>query len=103
MKTDSTKRLLEVRAKLTAFAMLVESSSLRQSLANLSEDISFVISNESDREECQHKDKTPKYDHIKCDSCGSVLTDGDWGVASRKWFKSLDVAKFYQKNGRHSE
>jgi hypothetical protein len=51
---------------------------------------------------CLHKgDHTPKWDHIVCDDCGAVQVSGaDWGIASRKWFQSLEVAKFYRDHGR---
>lgn len=50
--------------------------------------------------ECRHKHCNPEYDHVVCADCGAVHTDGEWGVASRMWFKSLSEAKFYKENGR---
>lgn len=52
---------------------------------------------------CEHIHKYTNYDHVKCMDCGSVKTDGGWGIASRMWFSSFDEAKFYQKNGRLPE
>lgn len=53
---------------------------------------------------CQHKSgTTPHYDHVTCNDCGGIRTDGSWGIASNKWFKSEDEAKFYKTNGRYPE
>lgn len=52
---------------------------------------------------CGHDHVTSGYDHIKCQSCGSIRTDwGEgWGVAGGgKWFRSVSEAKFYRDNGR---
>ena len=53
---------------------------------------------------CDHSgDIRTGYDHIKCCNCHMIQTDNGWGIASRKWFKSVDEARFYQKNGRLPE
>lgn len=52
-----------------------------------------------ERNECIHAKCTPHYTHVSCNECGSICTDGDWGIASRMWFKSEEEAHFYQKNG----
>ena len=54
--------------------------------------------------ECDHKEgTTPKYDHVTCDKCGMVFTDSGWGIASLKWFRNIDEAKFYKRTGRRPE
>ena len=55
-------------------------------------------------ENCQHKNGTkPDWTYSTCKDCGAVLTDGDWGIASRKWFRNLVEAKFYKEHGRFSD
>lgn len=50
---------------------------------------------------CEHQgNNTAYYDHVKCNDCGAVLTDGGWDIASGKWFKNISEAKFYQEHGR---
>lgn len=49
---------------------------------------------------CGHRNSLAAYDHVRCQDCGSVVTDGGWGIASRKRFKSLAEASFYKRNGR---
>jgi hypothetical protein len=39
------------------------------------------------------------YDHVTCVDCGAIYTDSQWGIASNKWFGSLDIATFYKQNG----
>lgn len=51
------------------------------------------------KEECKHPMTTPSYDHVTCDSCNMIRTDGGWSCASRKWFGNVESAKFYEKNG----
>lgn len=55
-------------------------------------------------ENCQHKNGTkPDWTYSTCKDCGSVLTDGGWGLASHKWFRNLAEAKFYKEHGRFSD
>lgn len=49
---------------------------------------------------CLHEEHTAYWDHIRCNSCGCVKTDSGFGLAKNKWFKNMDEAKFYNKNGR---
>lgn len=50
---------------------------------------------------CQHRGGcTSRRDHVVCKSCGWVMTDSGWGIASRRWFASLAHALFYQQTGR---
>lgn len=49
---------------------------------------------------CLHQEWLVGYDHCQCKQCGSIKTDGGWGIASRTWFKSRAEAVFFQKNGR---
>jgi hypothetical protein len=54
-----------------------------------------------DKHLCKHVNGTdPEYDHVICRNCRSILTDGEWGVASRQWFGSVSEAKLYQQTGR---
>lgn len=51
--------------------------------------------------ECKHTSGTlASYTHCTCKDCGAVVTDTGWGSASHTWFKDLNDAKFYQRNGR---
>lgn len=54
-------------------------------------------------EACKHIGTVPYFDHVRCKSCPAVKTDSQWGIAKNRWFDSLDIAKFYQKNGRMPE
>lgn len=49
---------------------------------------------------CEHNDTAPHWNYTQCKDCGAVHTGSDWGIAAHTWFKSLDVAKFYQTHGR---
>ena len=49
---------------------------------------------------CEHKRTTARLEYVKCDDCGAIRADARWGIASCKWFKSLDEARFYRDNGR---
>lgn len=40
------------------------------------------------------------YDEMRCKACGWILVGGSWGVASRRWFSTLDDAKFFKAHGR---
>ncbi len=52
------------------------------------------------KENCKHQcGGRATYDYYICEDCGSILTDGGWGIASRKWFKDKREAEFYQENG----
>lgn len=57
----------------------------------------------SDNNGCPHNDVTVGWDYSTCRKCGSVRTDSQWGIASLKWFESLEDARFYQENGRIPE
>lgn len=49
---------------------------------------------------CEHLNRMADLEYIQCTNCGEIKTDGDWGIASNKWFESVEVAQFYQKHGR---
>ena len=49
--------------------------------------------------ECLHFNHSHGYDHSKCADCGYILTDGFWGCASRMWFRNVEQARYWQKNG----
>lgn len=54
---------------------------------------------------CDHQtgSNIASYTHVTCSKCGAILTDSserDWGIARNTWFKSIEEARFYQKNGR---
>lgn len=51
------------------------------------------------KEECKHSDTITHWNYHQCKSCGYVLTDSDFGCASRKWFPNIEAARFYQRNG----
>lgn len=50
---------------------------------------------------CKHTNTSPSYECVRCNDCGSILTDGgnSWGVAKNKWFSNVSEAKFYKNNG----
>lgn len=52
---------------------------------------------------CHHKSTTAHYSWVSCDHCGSVHTDSGWDIARHQWFRNVQEAKFYQKNGRLPE
>jgi hypothetical protein len=53
---------------------------------------------------CQHKSgTTAHWKYVTCHDCGSVKTDGGWGIASNKWFKSEAEADFFRINGRYPD
>lgn len=56
---------------------------------------------EYEEEECTHRSTTPSYEYVRCNDCGSILTDSgsSWGIAKNKWFNSESEAKFYKNNG----
>lgn len=63
-----------------------------------------IVITEPAETKCDHSgDIRTGYDHVKCCNCHMIQTDSGWGIASSKWFKSLDEARFYQKNGRLPE
>ena len=62
-----------------------------------------ATSGDAPANECQHNEGEASYTHWNCLDCGAIKTDGGWGIASRKWFPSVDVAKFYQQHGRMPE
>lgn len=60
--------------------------------------------------DCDHKcEKIHKYDHVVCQSChwvnqGKTSNTGDREKDNgRVWWKSIEHAEFYYKNGRHME
>lgn len=54
-------------------------------------------------ESCQHLSTMAFTNYTYCNDCCSIKADSSWGVASRKWFKSLDDAMFYMLHGRLPE
>lgn len=50
---------------------------------------------------CKHQDLAVSYTHVRCKDCDAIGTDvgGEWGIGKQSWFDSMEVAKFYAKNG----
>jgi hypothetical protein len=74
---------------------------MAQRIIELENEVSKGMGNHVE-DECRHENGiVPFYDYIKCKSCYMINTDNGWGVASYKWFKDVNEAKFYRDHGRY--